>query len=158
MKKYLLMMLCLVVFSGCGANGGSAPPSSTLSIQPSAFSEGAGGNTDLTVGSESFTVQALDNNGKPLGKLPISFKITFTTDPSFPVSCNPALTASDIVTLDNGQKIYNTLANGETQADTGQYSINLKFLKGCGLSYTGSLEVSGEGIQTPVTATLTVTQ
>ncbi len=157
MKKYFLMMMCLMVFScGGGAGGGSAPPKSSITLQPTAFSEAANGNTDLAVASETFVVQALDPSGNPLGNLPFTFQLKFTTDPSFPVSCNPTLTASDIVTLDNGQQIYNTLVNGETNADTGQYSINIKFMKGCGLNYVGTLEVFGDGIQTPATATLTV--
>jgi hypothetical protein len=156
MKKYFLMILCLLFFSCGGAGGGSAPPTSTITIQPSSFSV-TDGNAALSVASETFVVQALDPKGQPLGDLPISFQFKFTTAPSFPVSCNPSLTAADIVTLDNGQQIYNTQATGETNADTGQYSINIKFLKGCGLNYAGTLEVFGDGIQTPTTATLSVT-
>lgn len=73
MKKYILLLLCLIALSGCGAGGGSAPPGSTITIQPSSVDVEYAG-TDFEH-YQDFIINLKDSEGTPIydGKITISY-------------------------------------------------------------------------------------
>src|ERR1700690_4260512 len=76
MKNYIMLLLCVIALSGCGARGGSAPPGSTITI--GSFDSVTNANT--TKQRDSQTVQVVIQSSGSVGvsnaKIDISFDYT----------------------------------------------------------------------------------
>lgn len=142
MKKYILLLLCLIALSGCGAGGGSAPPGSTITIAtPDTVT-----NTNPTIeqGNQSLQIIVKDSNGNGVKNAKISIKFVYTTTPDQNIISD----LSSIVTLCDGTYIVNTVVDRETD-DWGGYNLCISYQNGGGLSYSGTINVySGDQVAT----------
>jgi hypothetical protein len=156
MKKYFFMLLCLIVFSGCGANGGSPPPGTPVAVlleRPTVTNDGALSpndrqNLQVTVGTASVPV--------------IDAKVTltggFTVAPTAAMLTAAGLNLSDVVKLCDGTPLVDN-SGGESQItlpttnDLGQTSACIQFADGGGLAYTFQFTAySGSGSDTATLA------
>ncbi len=156
MKKYLFMMLCLIVFSGCGANGGSPPPGTPVAVtlenpgpsNPGPFSSGNTQNLQVTVGTVSV----------PVTDAKVTLTGAFTVAPTEAMLTDNGLNLSDVVKLCDGTPLVDN-SGGESQItlpttnDLGQSSACIQFADGGGLAYTFQFTAySGSGSSTATLA------
>ena len=145
MKNYIMLLLCVIVLSGCGARGGSAPPGSTISIVGS-FDGVTNANT--TKQRDSQTVQVVIQSSSGVGvnnaKIDISFDYTIKPDQTLA----PDITS--LVTLCGGAQIVNATVEAKTD-DWGVYYLCLEYENGGGLGYAGNVRITS-GDQSASTA------
>lgn len=142
MKRYLILLVCLVAVAGCGAGGGSVPPGSSINLTD--LVSVTNDNPDVRTDSQTtqITVKDLDGNGVINGKLAIKF--VFTEFPSASIIADP----STAITMCDGTRIVNTTVEKETD-DFGVYYLCLMYKNGGGLSYSGEVQVySGDQLAT----------
>ena len=147
MKNYIMLLLCVIVLSGCGARGGSAPPGSTIAIATPAAVINA--NPDFRADSQTLPITIKSATATGVGNASVSIEFVFTTLPDQ----NLISDLSSIVTLCDGTHILNTPVEMTTD-DWGVYNLCILYQDGGGLNYIGNINVFS-GDQT-VTTTLTV--
>lgn len=146
MKKHIMLLLCLIALSSCGARGGSAPPGSTITIAaPVAVT-----NPNIDFRPDSQTLPVTIKSGS-IGVGNASFQINFVF--TKPPDQNLISDLSSIVTLCDGTRILNTSVEKKTD-DWGMYQLCILYQDGGGLKYTGNINIFS-GDQT-ATTTLTV--
>lgn len=140
MKRYILFFLCLIVLAGCGADGGSAPPGSSISMTSPASVTNS--NTDVQTESQILKVTVTDSEGDGVRHAKISIKFVFTSLPDQNIISD----FPSVVTLCDGTRINNPV-DRETD-DWGVYNLCISYQTGGkdqegngGLSYTGEISV-----------------
>jgi hypothetical protein len=150
MKKFFLIMVCLVVFSGCGANGGDPPPGTPVTVfLPLTSVTGGGPSTDRQ--SLQVTVGTSD---VPVIDAAVTLTGGFTTAPTDAMLTANGLSLDNVVTLCDGTPLVGGQVQLPTTNDLGQTSACIQYAEGNGLSYTFQFTVySGSE---SATATLSV--
>ncbi len=133
MKNYIMILLCLIACSGCGARGGSAPPGSTISITSPATVTNS--NQDFRADSQTLTITIKNTTGG-IGNASFTVNFVFTSPPD----TNLISDLSSIVTLCDGTRLLNTSFEAKTD-DWGVYQLCILYQDGGGLTYTGDINV-----------------
>ncbi len=133
MKNYIMILLCLIACSGCGARGGSAPPGSTISI--SSPLSVTNSNQDFRADSQTLTIQIKSGTGG-VGNASFTVNFVYTTPPD----TNLISDLSSVVTLCDGTRLLNTSFEAKTD-DWGVYQLCILYQDGGGLKYTGDINV-----------------
>jgi hypothetical protein len=135
MKKYILLLLCVLLFSGCGARGGSAPPGSSITI--GSFDGVTDTNTAKQLNSETVQVVVTDSKGNGVNNAKIDISFNYTTSPDKTIAGD----ITSIVTLCGGTQIVNSTVEAKTD-DWGVYYLCLEYQSGGGLVYAGNVKVA----------------
>lgn len=146
---FLLFAICYLLFAvllwGCGSLGGdsvSAPPDSTITINPETLSV-ADSREEEDWHTQFFSIYVQNSDGTPLGNV----KITISYPWAVPDS-------SGVVQLYDGDNKVNSPFDAETD-DFGVYNLRFDYLSGGGLAYYGDLEVRSGSAYGKATFTLT---
>lgn len=130
-RGLFLSTLCCLLFTvflwGCGAGGGSAPPGSTITINPSSMSV-TDDSTTARWFTVFFTITVKDSNGNPINDAKISILYPW------------AVPNLDVVRLYDGSTAKNSPFDAYTD-EFGVYTLRFDYQSGGGLEYTGDLEV-----------------
>ena len=141
MKKFVIVLLCLIALAGCGGGGGvSAPTGSTITINPATISV-----TDLSSSVRwsdpcpKVTAIVANSDGQRLGDIKISIFSQFGTPPK------PDPTTNYVVQLFNQD---GTAVSSPFDAKTdnmGTYTFTYCYQSGGGVKFTDSLEIRSSG-------------
>jgi hypothetical protein len=128
--KILILTICCLALSLilCGCGGGSAPPGSAITVNPSSNTV-TDGSTDVSTQTLFYTISLVDAAGKPLGHTRISISFIWANPNTF-----------NVVQLFDGTTPKKSPFDAETD-DFGVYILRLDFQSGGGLKYTGNIEV-----------------
>lgn len=138
-----MLFLCVIVLSGCGARGGSAPPGSTITIAAPLPVTNA--NPDFRTDSQTLPI-TIKSGTAGVVNASIQINFVFTTPPDQKLISD----LSSIVTLCDGTHILNTSVEKKTD-DRGVYYLCILYQDGGGLNYVGNINVFS-GDQTVSTA------
>ncbi|MFI5293915.1 MAG: hypothetical protein ACHQ0Y_02695 [Thermodesulfovibrionales bacterium] len=143
MKNHIMLLLCVIVLSGCGARGGSAPPGSTITI--GSFDSVTNANT--TKQRDSQTVQVIiKSGGNGVNNANIDISFDYTSPPVKTVTNPDGSTTrtfpdpASVVTLCGGAQILNATVQAKTD-DWGVYYLCIEYDNGGGLAYAGNVKV-----------------
>ncbi len=133
MKNYIMLLLCVIACSSCGARGGSAPPGSTISISSPATVTNT--NPDFRADSQTLTV-TIKSGSSGVGNASFNVNFVFTKPPDD----NLISDLSSVVTLCDGTRLLNTSFEAKTD-DWGVYQLCILYQDGGGLKYAGAINV-----------------
>lgn len=149
MKKYIMLLLALVMFAGCGAGGGATPPGSTALFNPTSISVEGLAASPVSSFKGFFTLNVKDPNGNDLESAKIHFIFQFTKLPAAGVA------TESLVTWDGtNSSLFEFVDN--TNA-SGNIVLQLSIQGNGGLSYQGNLYAYDDLGKLLATAVVTVT-
>ncbi|MEC4685975.1 MAG: hypothetical protein VST71_09630 [Nitrospirota bacterium] len=124
--KYVLPLIAILFLWSCGDV--SAPPDSTITINPPSLSV-ENGDTTARWSTQYYTVSVVDKDGYPVGDAELSISFIWA-------SPNPY----NLVQLYKGDTPVNSPFDATTD-EFGAYTFRLDFISGGAYEYTGDIEV-----------------
>lgn len=124
--KYVLPLIAILFLWSCGDI--SAPPDSTITINPSSLNIE---NSLLTTetSTQYYTVSVVDKDGNPVGDVKLSISFIWASPSPY-----------NLVQLYKGDTPVDSPFDATTD-EFGAYKFRLDFISGGGYEYTGDLEV-----------------